>query len=169
VKKVEYDKASDELSKVFAIYPRYPNLHYYKGLLYAAMLNHKTAVEELRLELRNNPKNIRAMIALGKELVDRGQPQDGLVYLDQAMIADPRSGEAKFQAGYANFMMKNYQGAIALYDAALIYDKGNPQIYRRLAQAYKAINEPGNVQTACRKYLELEPNTPAQDECARYR
>ena len=64
VKKVEYDKASDELSKVFAIYPRYPNLHYYKGLLYAAMLNHKTAVEELRLELRNNPKNTRAMISL---------------------------------------------------------------------------------------------------------
>jgi predicted Zn-dependent protease len=168
VTRVEYDKASEELSKVFAIYPRYPNLHYYKGLLYAAMLNHKTAIDELRLELRNNPKNMRAMIALCKELVDRGAPDEGLEYCNKAMVADPKSGEAKFQAGYANFMKKNYQGAIALYNAALVYDKGNAQIYRRLAQAHKAVNEPGNVQTACRRYLELEPNAPDRDDCARY-
>jgi tetratricopeptide (TPR) repeat protein len=107
------------------------------------------------------------MIALGKELVDRGQATDGLVYLNEAMVREPRSGDAKFQSGYANFVMKNYQGAIALYNAALIYDKGNAQIYRRLAQAYKAINEPGNVQASCRKYLELDPNAPDKDDCSR--
>ena len=169
VKRTEYEKASDELSKIFGIYPRYPNLHYFKGLLYGAMQNHKVALDELKLELVNNPRSTLAMIAMGKELIAVGEPQQALEFLNRAVSADPKSAEAKHQSGYANYLLKNYQGAVALFNAALIYDKGNAQIYRRLAMAYDALGQTEDARTACRRYIEMEPDAPDRADCDRMR
>ena len=110
------------------------------------------------------------MIAMGKELIADGPAAAGAGVPRQGGAADPQSGEAKHQAGYANYLLKNYQGAVALYNAALIYDKGNSQIYKRLALAYRGTRADGQTPSeACRKYVEMEPDAPDRGDCDRLR
>jgi tetratricopeptide (TPR) repeat protein len=168
VKKQDYDKAADELAKIYGIYPKYPNLHYYKGALYSAMGNHKVASEEYETELKNNPGTVPSEIGLGKELLELGDYNGALGYFNQAMQSQPRNAEAKQYSGYANYLLKNYQGAVALYRAALAFDKGNPLIYKRLGLAYRAMGDNTSAAQAFRQYLDMEPDAPDRNELQRY-
>ncbi len=168
VKRTEYEKASDELSKIFGIYPKYPNLHYYKGALYAVMGNHRLAADEFKTELANNPNNAQAMISYGKALIEVGSPSDALTQFLKAMQAAPQSADAKQEAGYANYLLKNYAGAIALFQAALALDKGNPAVYKRLGMAHRESGDTASAAVAFRKYLDMEPDAPDKAEFQRY-
>lgn len=167
-KKTQFDRAAEELERIYTVYPKYPNLHFYKGTIYSLMANHRVAIEEFRLELKNNPNSPDAMIALGKELVEAGNPKEALDQFQRAMILTPNASEPKQQAAYANYILKNYQGAIALYNAALGLDRGNPLIYKRLGMVYRAMGDQPNAKQSFRRYLEMEPDAPDKAEFQQY-
>jgi tetratricopeptide (TPR) repeat protein len=169
LKKGEFDKADDELGKIFGIYPKYPSLHYYKGELYRLEGNHQKSVEEYKIELQNNPYNTSAMLALGKEYIEMGGYNEALAQFNKAMQVDPKNGEPKQQSGWANYLLKNYAGAVALYQAALALDPGNSLIYKRLGLAYLALGDKLNASQAFQKYLQMEPDAPDRQEIERYR
>ena len=164
VKKNELDKAGDELAKIYGTYPKYPGLHYDKGILYGLLGNHKLAVEEYKIELQNEPNSVDAMLALGKEYVEMNAYNDALVLFDKAMILAPHAGEPKHQAGYANYLLKNYAGAVALYQAALAIDPQNPLIYKRLGLAYRDLGDQRDACAAFQKYTQMEPDAPDRSE-----
>jgi tetratricopeptide (TPR) repeat protein len=167
LKKGNFEAAGDELSKVFAQFPKYPRLHFLKGWMYSKQGNHKVAAEEYRKELENNPGNPLTMIELGKEMMELGQvtgPGGAQELLNKAMQLAPTSADAKQQAGYAAYLLKNYQAAIALYNAALVYDHANPMIYKRLGVAYRDMGDPASASAAFHKYLEMEPDAPDRAE-----
>ncbi len=168
IRRMEFDKAAEELDKIFAVYPKYPNLHYYKGALFGIMGNQKAAVEEYQLELKNNPSNVNTMIALGKTYIEIGMVQDSLNEFVKAMNVAPQASEAKHQAGYANYLLKNYSAAVALYLAAAATDKGNPQIFKRLGQAYQQLGDTQNAAINFRKYIEMEPDAPDRSQIERF-
>jgi tetratricopeptide (TPR) repeat protein len=157
-KKAQFEKAKEELDRIFAIYPKYPNLHYYLGALYALQGNHKVAAEEFKKELQNNPNNQQTLLAYGKELLDLGSPQDALGVFTKLMQLSPKSSEAKQQAGWANLALKNYQAAVSLILAAIDLDRANPLLYKRLGLAYRTMGDINSACAAFRKYLEMEPD-----------
>jgi tetratricopeptide (TPR) repeat protein len=165
----QYDKAADELGKIYSIYPKYPNLHLYKGELYALMGNSKVAVEEITQEIQNNPTNANALIALGKQYIEQGKLNESLVQFNKAMQISPDSSEPKHMSGYANYLLKNYAGAVALYQAAIAKDPGNPLIYKRLGLAYRDLGDQANAAASFRKYIQMDPDAPDRAEFARYR
>ncbi len=158
MRKAQFEKAAEELNKVYGIYPKYPNLHFYKGLMYSAQGNHKLAIEEMRGELQNNPDNPLALIQTGREYIEMGAPTEALEALNRAMKMSPQSADARHWAGYANYLLKNYEGAAALYSTAIQLDPANPMLYKRLAAAYKATGNAPGARAAARKYLEMEPD-----------
>lgn len=168
VRKGDFEKAAAELGKIFAIYPKYPNLHFYKGALYSIMGNHKKAMEEFKSELVNNPNSVATLISYGREYVQVGQVADSVALFNKAMELSPRSAEAKLEAGYSNYLLKNYQGAVALYEAALALDQGNPLIYKRMGMAYQDMDEPEKAAQAFREYLKMEPDAPDKAEIEQY-
>lgn len=169
IKKTEFEKAADELDKIFALYPKYPNLHFYKGSLYTLMRNHQRAISEYQSELKNNPNSILALKGLAKEYVDAGAPAEALKYLSKAMELNSKDPDAKADAAYANYLLKNYSGAIGLYQAALVYDPANPVLYKRLGIAYKDAGNQAAAIQAFQKYIEMEPDAPDRAEFQRYR
>jgi tetratricopeptide (TPR) repeat protein len=169
IKKTDFEAAANELEKIYSIYPKYPNLHYYKGALFSIMRNRRAAIAEFKAELDNNPNNMTTLKALGKEYVEQGTPDQGLPYFTKAMTLEPEDAEAKAEAANANFLMKNFTGAAALYQAALVYDPANPALYKRMGIAFRAAGDHNSATQAFRKYLELEPDAPDKMEFQRYR
>jgi len=167
--RAEFELAREELNRVQMVYPKYPNLRYYSGALYAVMKNHKEAISEFRAELKNNPNSVTTLIALGKELVEAGDAQKALEPLAKAMQLAARSAEPKAIAGYANYLLKNYGGAIALFHAAIALDPANPLIHKRLGMAYEASGDSTSAATAYRKYIQMEPDAPDRDLYEKYR
>lgn len=163
-KKAEFEQASEELNKIFAIYPKYPALHHYRGTLYFTMGNHRAAVDEFQLELTNNPTSVPTLIAAGKAYLELGAPREALERFNKAMQLAPRMAEPKHLSGYANYLLKNFQGAIALYNAALAFDRANPLIHKRLGMAYRDMGDRLGASKAFRKYLEMEPDAVDRHE-----
>jgi tetratricopeptide (TPR) repeat protein len=159
VKKSMYEKASEELGKIFSLYPKYPNLHYYKGALYAVMGNHRAAIEEFNTEVKYNPSRVTTLVALGREYAQLGGYSEGLALFQKAMQLDPYSVDAKADAAEMNLHLKNYPAAIILYKAAIGVAKGsNPALYRKLADAYTQAGDSMGAAQARAKYLEMEPD-----------
>jgi tetratricopeptide (TPR) repeat protein len=168
MKKLQFDQAGEELGKIFGIYPKYPNLHYYKGILDDNMGNHKLAIEEYQLELKNNPSNIESMLELGKEYLETGNYPEALNLFNKAMQVAPNMGEPKHLSGYANYLLKNYMGAIALYNAAISKDPGNPLIYKRLGLAQRDVGDYQGAAASFGRYIQMEPDAPDRAEFQRY-
>lgn len=167
-KKLDYDHASEELTRVFNIYPKYPNLHYYKGIMYDEMGNKKAAVDELFSEIQNNPGAVSARVALGRILVESGNAKDALPPLQKAMEIDPNHSQARFWAAITNHRLKNYQGAIALFRSAAGLDSGNPLIYKRMGECYREMGDMDSARAAFRKYLDMEPDAQDRSEIEKY-
>ncbi|MFL5813403.1 MAG: tetratricopeptide repeat protein [Bdellovibrionia bacterium] len=164
IKKGEFEKADDELMKIYTIYPKYPNLHFYKGALYSIMGNQQKAVEEYTAELKNNPNSVATLISLGKELVKGGNPVAAITYFNKAMELAPKNSEAKAEGAYTTYLLKNFPGSIALFNAAIRLDPGNAMLYRRLGNTYRDSGDRINATQAYRRYLELYPDAPDRAE-----
>ena len=164
VKQAKFEQAKDELNKIYEIYPKYPHVHFYLGILYAVQGNHKAAAQELSLELKNNPNDVQTLVAYGKELLELGDAQVALGSLTQAMTVAPTNVEAKQQAAWANFKLKHYQAAVALMNSAIALDKANPILYQRMGMIFKGLGDTGSACVAFRKYLEMEPDATDKDD-----
>jgi tetratricopeptide (TPR) repeat protein len=132
------------------------------------MGNHKLAIEEYQLELKNNPDNIESMLELGKEYLQAGSYPEALTLFNKAMQVAPYLGEPKHLSGYANYLLKNYMGAIALYNAAISKDPGNPLIYKRLGLAQRDVGDYQAAAQSFGKYIQMEPDAPDRAEFQRY-
>ncbi len=168
MKKAQFEKAQVELERIYAIYPKYPNLHYYKGLMYSNMGNYKLAAEEYATELANNDMSIPALISLGKVKIELGDPKGALTHLAKAMGLQPANAEAKLNAALANHRLKNYAGAVALFRAAIQIDPGNPLLYKRLGECYRDMGDLIAARGAFQKYLQMEPDAADKAEIERY-
>ena len=163
MKKMDFANAKEELAKIYELYPKFPKLHYYYGRMYSVEGNHKLAAEEYKIEVANNPNSVDTLVEYGKELLELGYPADeGLKLFTKAMQMAPNLAEAKHQAGWANYKLKHFQAAIALFQTSLMIDKGNPTIFKRLGIVYRDMGDTNNACASFRKYLEMEPD--AQDK-----
>jgi tetratricopeptide (TPR) repeat protein len=163
----EFKAADDTLDKIYELYPKFPNLHFSKGLIYVRLSNFKAAQTEFEQEIKNGNASTQVLLALGAVHLEQGQAEKALGHFVQAMQRSPREAEPKSQAAYANFLLKKYEASAALYREALKLDSGNPIIYRRMGDSYRAMGDVANARQAYQKYLEMEPDAPDRDSLFR--
>jgi len=175
VRKGQFEQANEELSQVYSIFPRYPNLHYYKGMLYSNMGNFRVAVDEFRKELKNNPRSVPTIVELGKAILDANQGQLSVAVVQEAaslftmaMQYSPGLSEPKHWAGYAAYLQKNYAAAVALLKSAALIDTGNPEIFKKLGQAYREMGDAVGARNSFKRYLDLRPDAPDRAQIQRF-
>ncbi len=132
IKKSQYENAMEELDRIYRVIEKYPNLRYYRGLLYSIMGNRVEATKEFKKEIEQNPGSVPSLIAMGRELVEMGSPQEALNYYNRAIQVQPKNSDARHLAGWASYLVKNYAAALALLRSAVAIDKANPLIYKRI-------------------------------------
>ena len=104
------------------------------------------------------------MIALGTVLLEARKLEEARELLGRAMQLAPQAAEPVHLLGQANYLLKNYDGAVALLQRATKIDSGNPFIYKRLGQAYRAVGRPQDAASAFQRYLDLAPDAPDREE-----
>jgi tetratricopeptide (TPR) repeat protein len=160
----QYEKADQQLGVIYESYPKFPSLHFSKGLIYVRLSNFKAAIREFEQELKNGNHSLQNLVELGKAHLELKESEKALEYFVRAMKSHPMDSEAKFQAGKANFALNRYDAAIAMYQEAIKIDAGNPLIYRHLGYAYRATGDGVNMRWAFSKYLEMEPDAADKAE-----
>ena len=164
-----FEQASEELNRVFEISPKFPELHYRRAQLYLKMGKTGDALQELAEELKINPRLVKALDDQGNILLRMNQLDEAMKSFVRAMEISPQDATAKMGAGYVNYLKRQFPSAIALYQAALALDKGNPEIHKRLGLAYRDIGDPEKAAQSFRNYLDLAPDAADHAEYEKYR
>jgi tetratricopeptide (TPR) repeat protein len=85
------------------------------------------------------------------------------------MEINPQDATAKMGAGYVNYLKRQFPSAIALYQAALALDKGNPEIHKKMGMAYRESGDMPRAAQSFRNYLDLAPDASDHEEYEKYR
>ncbi|NDG84365.1 MAG: hypothetical protein EBX52_04910, partial [Proteobacteria bacterium] len=163
-----FDQASEELNKIFLISPRYPELHYRRAVMLRKMGRIKDALRELEQELKINPRFDPAWVEQGEAFLRDENVNEALKSFAKGMGLNPKNVQAKIGAGYANYLKRQYSSAIALLQAALALDKGNPDIHKKLGLTYRDAGDQVRARQAFQNYLDLAPDAPDRAEYEAY-
>jgi Flp pilus assembly protein TadD len=68
-----------------------------------------------------------------------------------------------------SYLKRQFSSAIALYQSALALDRGNPEIHKKLGQAYRDSGDQAKAAQFFRNYLDLAPDAPDRADYDRYR
>jgi tetratricopeptide (TPR) repeat protein len=163
-----FELAQEELTKVFEVAPHFPELHYKRAVMYGKMGRVKEALNELESELKLNPRMDVAWVEKGNIHLRSNNPDEGLKAFAKAMEINPKNAQAKIGAGYANYQKRQFSTAVALLQAALALDKGNPDIYKKMGLAYRDSGDPGKARQFFQNYLDLAPDAPDRSDYEAY-
>jgi tetratricopeptide (TPR) repeat protein len=169
IKDSDFEKATEELNRIFEISPRFPELHYKRAVMYVRMGKIKDSLMELDEELKISPKSIKALDERGNVLVKMNQLDEAMKSYTRSMELEPRNPDSKLGAGYVSYLKRQFNSAIALYQSALSLDKGNPEIHKRLGQAYRDSGDQAKAAQYFRNYLDLAPDAPDRADYDKYR
>ena len=169
MKDSDFEHASEELNRVFEVSPRYPELHYRRAQLLAKMGRTKDALVELQDEIKLNPRIVKVWVEIGGIHARANDPDEAMKAYVKAMELDPQNSQAKVGAGYVNYLKRQFPSAIALYQAALALDRGNPDIYKKLGMAYRDSGDAAMAAKSFRSYLDLAPDAADRNQFEQYR
>jgi Flp pilus assembly protein TadD len=63
-----------------------------------------------------------------------------------------------------NYLRRQYGPAIALYQAALALDKGNPEVHKKLGLAYRDSGDQSSANRHFQLYIDLAPDASDRAE-----
>jgi tetratricopeptide (TPR) repeat protein len=164
LKEGSFDLAEEELQRVSEVSPRYPELHFRRARMLSKMGRMKDALNELEREIEMNPRHVLSWLDLGELRTKAGDLDEASKCFNKAMTLDPQSPYAKIGAGYVAYLRRQYGPAIALYQAALAMDKGNPEVHKKLGLAYKDSGDQTAANRHFQNYLDLAPDAPDRTE-----
>ncbi len=181
--------AIETIQKALQLNSRLDSAHMFLGIFQYQSGQSPAAIESLHQEITLNPKNGEALSWLGIAELAAGRPELAVGPLDAAFDLSPndlnlleyrgRAHSQVAQASYARmakldpdawqvhkvraelFMADNKdREAIAEYQAALVRESRNPDLYEGLGDAYRHLNELEQAQKAYTQELALSPQNP---------
>jgi tetratricopeptide (TPR) repeat protein len=171
IQKRDYSGADEDLNRLSILYPKYPGVNVLKGQLYLKVGRPVEAKAAFLAELKATPNSVITLLELGRLAGAEGTPEtmsEALKYFNQAVALAPSNAEAKAEAGWINYQMKNSPGAAAMLESAISIDPGNPSFYRRLGYVYRSLGQTDQARKAFRKYLDMDPDAPDRPELERF-
>ena len=182
-------EATDALRKAIALNARMPSAHMFLGVFLFQLNQAEEARKEISAELSLDPNNTEALMWLGNVDLAMGHPERAAASFDKASELAPDDlnllelrGQAHSQVAHDSYarMAKldpnswhvhrvqaqlfadegKHADAAKEYKAALQQQPGNPDLYERLGDEYRAESQLDAAQAAYARELELAPGNP---------
>lgn len=131
----KYDEASPEFAALVAEFPDYPNIHYAYGRFLADVNDAPAAVEQFKLEIKNNPADITSRLQIAATLY-KVDSAAALPYAQEAVKLDPHSAFAHYLLGLLLLDTDDYLKAIPDLEIAAKAFPRDAKVFFALGSAY---------------------------------
>ena len=132
--------------------PRLEGLHFFLGAVKWKGQDVAGAVAEWREEARRAPQSFEAVFALGAALAEKGDPDEGKAWLEQADRMRPNHAPTLYHLGKLAWKARR-PGALVLLERSVKLDPDNRAAHYLLAQIYRAR---GRAREAERELAEVQ-------------
>jgi tetratricopeptide (TPR) repeat protein len=156
-------QAAGVLEKLVRLQPEVAKLHADLGAAEAGLNDYVKARESFDAALRIDPNNVSALMGLGHVELRTGHPDQAIRMLSRAATLDPRAFEPHFLLAAAWTEEKRYDEVIRECKEALRLGGKDPEIYYRLARAYRGAGNEEEGKKAMAQFTALRGKA-AEDE-----
>lgn len=187
VRQGQLEAAAGELESATTLGPQVPGAHMFLGIAYYQMHRLGEEVTALQQELVLNPDNAEAQMWLGIVELASGNAEKAVAPLDRAAELSPKNLDILDYRGQAHGIVAKdsyaqmykqsphswhvhrlqaelyaeedrHREAIVEYQAAIAAESNNPDLYEKLGNEYRAINQLEQAQAAFQHELSLSPH-----------
>ena len=157
-------QAADVLEKLVRLQPGAAKLDADLGAARAGLNDFVKARESFNAALRIEPKNVSALMGLGHVELRTGHPDEAIRLLSRAATLDPQAFEPHFLLATAWTEKKRYEEVIRECKEALRLGGKDPEIYYRLARAYRAAGKEDEGKAAMDEFAALRSKANEAEE-----
>ncbi len=137
----DFGRAMADLDRAVTLAPpRSPVARIARGQAYSRMGNQADAQRDYEAALAIDPRSATALVNLAAVTALRGDPAGAIPLLDRAIAIDKDDPLAFYNRGYAHFVLKQYDQALADYSAAIDLDRTMGLAYNNRALTRVVLN-----------------------------
>ena len=156
----EYRKALFCFRTVLDLREDYPQVNYRVAQCYWRMEELQNAREAFMEELRNDPKNIDAILEFGRLLIELGEIEAGREKFHRVIEFEPDNMTARLELGDLAMKEGQFSEAVNFYLSVLEKRPYYMQVRRQLAQGYEALSRWDLAREQLELILELDEEQP---------
>jgi tetratricopeptide (TPR) repeat protein len=157
-------QAAEALEKLVRLQPGVAKLDADLGAARAGLNDFVKAREAFNAALRMDPQNVSALMGLGHVELRTGHPDEAVRLLSRAATLDPKAFEPHFLLAAAWTEQKRYEEVIRECKEALRLGGKDPEIYYRLARAYRGMGNEGEGRKAMAEFTALRSTANENEE-----
>ena len=131
----KYDEARPEFAALISEFPDYPNAHFAYGRFLAEVNDAPGAVEQFKLEIKNDPADIMSRLQIAATLY-KVDSAAALPYAQEAVKLDPHSAFAHYLLGLLLLDTDDYLKAIPDLEIAAKAFPHDAKVFFALGSAY---------------------------------
>lgn len=156
-----YDAARKEYQSVVADYPGFANIHYAYGRFLLQVQDTQAAVEQFQVELKRNPRHIRALLQIAATHY-RIDSKQGIPYAEQAVKIDPNYPFGHYLLGLLSLDAGDTKNAVKQLEIAKKMIPNEAQVYFALGDAYASVGSKQEAAAARATFMRLKKLSSAQ-------
>jgi tetratricopeptide (TPR) repeat protein len=153
-----WESAREILLALIQEFPSLPGAHETLGGVYYSLAQRSMAMAEYEKELTVDPENLKATSMIGVLLVDNGDYQKAIPYLERGVAANSHIALLQHKLGQALLQNGNDKGALPHLQLAAKLDTSNAGVHFLLWKLYKQAAEPEAAAAEMEIFKRLEKN-----------
>ena len=157
----QFEQAKQVYAQLASEFPNYANLHFAYGRLLLEMHETDEAVEEFRLELHRDPKNVNSMLEIAAVRYQLDS-QGGLQYAEEAVRLAPGLPFGHYLLGLLRLDTGNAAGAIPELEIARKALPQEAKVYFSLGNAYARVGRRAEAAKARAEFARLNAQATKQ-------
>lgn len=133
-----------------------PNVHFFRGTLFAFQKEPEVAQREFQEELRISPESVPSMIELAIAYNDDSQAEEALPLAERAISLEPRNPRAHYALGAALLATGHAKESATQLEMAKLLAPDSAFIRFSLAKAYRALGRSAEANRESAAFLALK-------------
>ena len=139
--------------------PTSPAARKYWAFLELIAGNPKLALELSDSVVRQNGRDVDALVTAGEAAIANGAPKEGQKYLEKARQLDPNRAASLYAEGCNAFTRNSKAIALQLFRGALLMDPNQYQAWFGEGESLAALGQKKAAMAAYRHYLQYDPHS----------
>jgi tetratricopeptide (TPR) repeat protein len=158
------EEALFRFEKAIEVDPHRAEAHFARGQTLETLNRRGDALAAYFRAIELDPALSTAIVRIASLQLDRGQPEQALVRLDQATELSPTDPEVRYHRGLTLLALNRPKPAVADLSFAVDNLPDRADVLLGLARAFEADRKPEQARLAAERALKLQPESPVARE-----